>query len=237
MMDKKPWEPSAKLKMNLKKSAISTAELHEAIIECYSYLIGDEELVDSVFKHQYKKAGISSENPSKIDLVKLMNQLDRVVVSFRTSSCIHKSKLHLKSFIGLCRVQIPPETVPINTENDIATSRDVALRMARQMGFSSVNVNKIVTTVSELTRNVVQYTPGGIIKIGPLENNGSGIEIMVEDRGQGIQNLDRIMAGKFMSKSGLGMGIVGCKRLMDSLNIETGENGTRIKAVKYSAGI
>jgi serine/threonine-protein kinase RsbT len=235
MVEKKSWEPSSKLKECLRSEFITPTELQKAITECYSYLIGDQIMADSVFKHQYKEVGASQESPTKSDLIKVTFQLDKVVRSFRSQQCIQKSKMHLNSFINQCKVQIPTHSIDIIHEHDIAKSREAALRVAKEMGFSSVNCNKIVTTVSELTRNIIQYTPGGAIKIGPLDNSDNGIEIIAEDKGSGIPNLNIIMAGKYISKSGLGKGIVGCNRLMDVFDINTSQNGTMIRAVKYSA--
>jgi len=235
MVEKKSWEPSSELKEFLKKDFITTNELQKAIVECYSSLIGDPILAASVFKHQCNELGISQKDPTKSGLVKMIPHLDKVFSSFRSQQCIRTSKMHLSSFINHCKTQIPTHSIDIIHEPDIARSREVALKVAKEMGFSSVNCNKIVTTVSELTRNIVQYTPGGSIKIGPLENSHHGMEIIVEDNGSGISNLNSILAGKYISKSGLGKGIVGCKRLMDVFDINTGQNGTSIRAVKYSA--
>ena len=37
----------------------------------------------------------------------------------------------------------------------------------------------------------------------------------------GIANLEEILAGRYRSETGLGMGIIGTKRLMDEFDIET----------------
>ena len=49
---------------------------------------------------------------------------------------------------------------------------------------------------------------------------------IVRDRGPGIGDLPSILAGTYQSKSGMGMGILAAKRLMDSVHIETGSSGT-----------
>ena len=56
--------------------------------------------------------------------------------------------MYLNSFISHCNVQIPTQSIEITHEQDIARSREIALQVSKEMGFSSVNCNKIVTTVS-----------------------------------------------------------------------------------------
>jgi len=127
-----------------------------------------------------------------------------------------------------------PSVVPIDDEDDIVYARNKAKQLAEKVGFSRSDQIKIATAVSELARNIIKYARPGKIKIQVLEQPSSGIRIEAEDKGQGIKNLDEIMEGGYESKTGLGLGIVGCKRLMDNFNIRTGEYmGTTITADKY----
>ena len=41
------------------------------------------------------------------------------------------------------------------------------------------------------------------------------LEVTVSDSGPGIPNLDEILEGRYKSETGLGMGIIGTRRLMD----------------------
>ena len=45
--------------------------------------------------------------------------------------------------------------------------------------------------------------------------------ITLRDSGKGIPNLDEIMGGKYVSKTGMGLGMIGAKRLMDHFQVET----------------
>jgi len=54
----------------------------------------------------------------------------------------------------------------------------------------------------------------------------------VSDSGPGIRNLDEILEGRYVSETGLGMGIIGTRRLMDEFNIETTAAGTIIRMAK-----
>ena len=46
------------------------------------------------------------------------------------------------------------------------------------------------------------------------------LEVTVSDSGPGIPNLDEIFAGRYKSDSGMGMGILGTRRLMDDFEID-----------------
>ncbi len=48
----------------------------------------------------------------------------------------------------------------------------------------------------------------------------------------GIPNLDEIFAGRYRSDTGLGMGILGTRRLMDDFQITTSEAGTTVSMTK-----
>jgi serine/threonine-protein kinase RsbT len=96
---------------------------------------------------------------------------------------------------------------------------------------------KIVTAVSELARNQFAYARGtGQITLRPLTLPRAGIEIDAKDEGPGIANLDEIMAGRYKSPRGMGVGLRGTKALMDEFTIMASVGaGTHVVARKYAA--
>jgi serine/threonine-protein kinase RsbT len=92
-------------------------------------------------------------------------------------------------------------------------------------------MQKVTTIVSELARNIVLYAQRGNIEIGfnHLERKGQ-IVVTAVDNGPGIPNLNQIMGGQYQSRTGLGKGILGTKRLADSFHISTSNQGTSITA-------
>ncbi|HEY6465079.1 MAG TPA: response regulator, partial [Candidatus Acidoferrales bacterium] len=52
--------------------------------------------------------------------------------------------------------------------------------------------------------------------------------ISLHDKGKGIGNLDEIMGGKYVSKTGMGQGMIGAKRLMDHFHVETRPGATTV---------
>ena len=100
--------------------------------------------------------------------------------------------------------------------------------LCEQAGASSLTVQRVATAVSEVARNIVSYTPGGRMEFTVLAGKPPRIRVLAEDRGRGIANLEEILAGRYRSKTGLGKGLLGLKRLMDTVDMQTGSSGTRI---------
>lgn len=125
--------------------------------------------------------------------------------------------------------------IEIKSENDILSSRSAVKELAREIGFGIVDQTKIATSISELTRNVIKYAKEGSLKIKPIIEGGrKGIEIICEDKGPGIKNIeDRLDKGGSTS-GGLGLGLTGAKRLMDEFKIESKDGkGTKIMVIKW----
>src|SRR5215216_7051285 len=125
-------------------------------------------------------------------------------------------------------------SILIRSESDLTRVRDRVRLVARELGFDNVTQIKLTTAASELTRNIYEYARTGSISISVVARDGQkGMEIVYEDNGPGIPELDRILAGDFQSRTGLGKGIAGSRRLMDIFNVETAPGqGTRIVTVK-----
>jgi len=125
---------------------------------------------------------------------------------------------------------VPPDLVTIAQERDISTARTLARGMCERMGAPNLSVQKVATIVSELARNIVSYTTGGSLELIPSATPRPRIVIRAVDRGTGITRIDEILAGRYQSRTGLGKGIIGSKRLADRFDIQTGPTGTRIEA-------
>jgi signal transduction histidine kinase/DNA-binding response OmpR family regulator len=109
----------------------------------------------------------------------------------------------------------------IRQEPDIVLARQRARQIAAAMKFDSQDQTRISTAVSEIARNAFQYGGGGIVEFRVDSIPEPTLVISVRDKGKGISNLREIYAGKYVSHSGMGLGIIGAKRLMDHFSIET----------------
>jgi serine/threonine-protein kinase RsbT len=122
-----------------------------------------------------------------------------------------------------------PVAVPIREEPDVLRARSRARDMAREVGFTHTDQIKIATAVSELARNIVRYAGQGVITVRVLSAPRAGLEIVADDHGPGIADLDAVLAGEFESKTGMGLGLRGSRQLMDDFQItSTPDQGTHV---------
>src|SRR5262249_30133150 len=115
-------------------------------------------------------------------------------------------------------------------EADLSDARLWAREMCDDLGGSSLTRQKVATLVSELARNIVLYAQRGRIELAPALEPRKRIVVRAIDTGPGISDLSKILDGDYKSRTGLGMGLRGCKRLADRFEIDTGNWGTRIEA-------
>ena len=124
--------------------------------------------------------------------------------------------------------------IDLASESDIVRARGAGRNLCRDLGFTGAMQIKVATAISELARNVIQYAGTGRVKIGSLAGQRSGIEVVVQDEGPGIGDIEQIMRGEFSSKSGMGIGMVGTKNLMDDFDVDTAPGkGTVVTIRKF----
>lgn len=113
-------------------------------------------------------------------------------------------------------------TLPIETEGDVVTVRQRARRIAELLGFERQDQTRIATAVSEIARNAFGYAKGGRAEFAVDPSGPQQLfRIRITDRGGGIPDLQRILDGQYQSQSGMGLGLVGARRLMDNFKIDT----------------
>jgi serine/threonine-protein kinase RsbT len=117
----------------------------------------------------------------------------------------------------------------LRVESDIARARLAARDMCQALGTSALVIQKLATIVSELARNMVAYAGGGKLSLKPGVGGRRSVAIEAVDQGPGIGNLEEILAGRYKSRSGLGLGILGTKRLADRFAITSAPGGTRVE--------
>jgi len=123
----------------------------------------------------------------------------------------------------------------IQTELDIVKARQLIRLISKEAGMSIVDQTRITTAVSELLRNMFQFAGGGEVFIEKGEHKGrQALIVTCVDNGQGIADLEQAMADGFTSGNGMGLGLPGAKRLVDSFHIESEINeGTLIRVAKW----
>ncbi|MBD2006848.1 MULTISPECIES: ATP-binding protein [Cyanophyceae] len=118
-------------------------------------------------------------------------------------------------------------TIEIRFEQDVVLTRQRVRQIAELLGFDSQDRTRIATAVSEIARNAFQYAKGGKIQFWVEGESPQIFMVSIRDKGRGIPNLKTILEGKYASNTGMGLGIIGSKRLMDQFRIDsTPEQGT-----------
>lgn len=110
----------------------------------------------------------------------------------------------------------------ITAELDVVASRQRARQIAAMCGFRAQDQVKISTAVSELARNVIDYAGVGKVEFAVADDSTpQSLVIRIVDEGPGIDNLDTVLAGEYQSATGLGLGILGARRLVEQCDITT----------------
>jgi serine/threonine-protein kinase RsbT len=127
--------------------------------------------------------------------------------------------------------------ISILSDADIITARQESRQLAIQLGLRTTDQTLIVTAVSEVARNILQYAKRGEINLTLIQEGGKqGLMVVAEDQGPGIPNIQQAMQDGYSTGNSLGLGLSGAKRLMDEFEIssEVGK-GTVIKMKKWSS--
>ena len=127
------------------------------------------------------------------------------------------------------------KVAPIRSDLDIVIARTLARDTAKALGFGAIDQARIATAVSELARNIFLYAGSGTVLFREIERGGRrGIEIVCDDQGPGIANIDLVMRDGYSTSRGMGMGLPGAKRLMDEFDIRSEEGvGTTVICRKW----
>lgn len=113
-------------------------------------------------------------------------------------------------------------------ERDVVSARQQARSVAEALGFDHHDQIRIATAVSEIARNAFRYARGGSVTF-EADPDTRMFQISVVDQGSGIPHLEKVLAGSYQSSTGMGMGILGTRRLMDTFSIQTGAKGTTVR--------
>lgn len=129
-----------------------------------------------------------------------------------------------------------PIIININNEFDIVLARQKGREVSKELQFGGVDQARITTAISELARNIYLYAGSGQITIEVLEDNGRrGIHISAADDGPGINDIRMVLQDGYSTSGGLGAGLPGVKRLMDSFDIDSMPGtGTKITITKWA---
>src|SRR4028119_1736372 len=126
----------------------------------------------------------------------------------------------------------------IVSDDDVVQFRHVVRAAAVSAGLRLIDQTKLVTAASELARNALDHGGGGVGEVGAPETPGRrGVRVVVEDDAPGIADLDLALTDGFSRDNGMGLGLPGSRRLVDSFDLWSEVDvGTCVIAEKWALG-
>ncbi len=126
-------------------------------------------------------------------------------------------------------MNLPILSLRLQYEHDVVAARQRAKQIAELLGFDSQQQTRLATAVSEIARNAFAYAGGGKVEFS-IEGATSPqiFLIRISDSGPGIPMLEQILDGRYRSSTGMGLGMVGARRLMDRFTVAANPGGGTI---------
>jgi len=126
--------------------------------------------------------------------------------------------------------------VRIGRDADVVVARQNGREVAAPVGFSATDCTIIATAISEVARNIVKFAGRGEVTIEVVhDDDRDGVRVVARDAGPGIPDVARALEDGYSTYEGLGLGLPGCRRLMDDFEIDSkiGE-GTTVTMTKWN---
>jgi RNA polymerase sigma factor (sigma-70 family) len=135
------------------------------------------------------------------------------------------------------RQEDQPDVVRVTVvrDADVVLARQRAREVATDVGFAASDATLVATAVSEIARNIVQFAKRGDVAINPVERGEQrGVTVVARDAGPGIADVEQAMQDGHSSYGGMGLGLPGCRRLMDEFEISSEvDRGTTVVMTKW----
>lgn len=118
-------------------------------------------------------------------------------------------------------------TLPIQDESHVVLARRRARDIAGMVGFEQRDCVRIATTVSGIVRNAWRYAGGGRVEFRLVRDGENDVlDIAISDNGPGIPNLTEILGGRHRFATGMGVGLLAGRSLMERFEVDTSDKGT-----------
>lgn len=114
----------------------------------------------------------------------------------------------------------PPKRISINRLQDIAEARRCGRELARQLGGSGSRVALVLTAISELARNILQYARSGEILLYRSDQGGrNALVVVARDEGPGMTDVDAILRRPGVETRCSDLGLSGLQQVMDHFSV------------------
>ena len=115
------------------------------------------------------------------------------------------------------------------TAQGLVPLRTRARQVGELFGLDKMQRTRFITALSEIARNAVQYAGGGtvtfLLDAGTAAQPVQSLLAQVADKGPGIADLEGVLKGRLNERLQVPLGIVGSRRLVDSLEFEQPAGG------------
>lgn len=128
-----------------------------------------------------------------------------------------------------------PNVVSLSADADVLVVLMRVGEESRRAGLAEADRARAMTAASELATNILKFAGHGTLTVCVIQERGrSGVEILAEDRGPGIADVEAALRDHFSTSGTLGLGLPGVRRLMDDFEIASSLGaGTRVRARKW----
>lgn len=138
---------------------------------------------------------------------------------------------------GNGKTNTEPVTIEISKDSDVVLAGKLTETLVESADFDELAVEEVTIVAKELASNIVNHADKGQLTITPLyEGDAVGIEIVADDTGPGIPEVDRAIVDGVSTTGSIGGGLGTVHRLMDEVDINPGdrdERGAQITARRW----
>jgi serine/threonine-protein kinase RsbT len=117
---------------------------------------------------------------------------------------------------------------------DIVAARKCGREFGAALGFTGSDLTLIVTAISELAHNIIEYAVSGHILLDRARNEGRlGVVIVARDEGPGIPDIAAALCAGVTDQR-VSLGLPGVRSLMDDFEISSKpRHGTVVTVRKW----
>src|ERR1700744_1184646 len=95
----------------------------------------------------------------------------------------------------------------IRQEADVVAARQRARGIAELLGFERQDQTRIATAVSAIWRKAQSYAGGGRGEYRLDDQKPQVFVVEISDKGPGIEDLETVLSGRYVSPTGMGLGL------------------------------
>lgn len=129
------------------------------------------------------------------------------------------------------------DTLLINADEDVVAVRQAVRRVAVEAGLQLVEQTMVVTAASELARNALEHGGGGEARVDLVTRSDGkrGVRLTVSDSGPGIPDVSLALTDGYSTRSGMGLGLGGTRRLVDAFDLVSSPGaGTSVTVTRWA---